>query len=125
MADIYDRFDAATAGYTASAIFKGGQYVGKVILVRKRAVTAYVQTFGFTMASGRATGGGYDRGTAAVEGAAACILEDMKARMAGDPNWAEAWPHAFDFVEALKPRDTGATWESRLRDAGFTVAGVL
>ena len=66
MKDIYDKFDAATRDMTAQALLMDGKAVGRIVIKFGAAATAYVQIWGAPMATGRATGYGYDKASAAV-----------------------------------------------------------
>lgn len=76
MTTIYEEHDAKFAGITAAVILHNGQRVGTVTMTHKAAVTAYVHFHGLQMVKGRATGGGYDRATAAAASAARRIKLD-------------------------------------------------
>jgi hypothetical protein len=117
MAQVYDRFDAATRNISAYAFLLDGKPAGRVVLKHGNAVTAFFQVWGAEMATGRAGGGGYDRGTAAVLGAVA----KLPTEVAHDPHASEALRRIRDAF--AKGRD-GSRWTSTIEDAGFVLANV-
>jgi len=118
MTDIYRKFDAATSRTTAVALIYAGKVAGRIVIKFGEAATAYVQIWGLEMQSGRATGGGYDKATAAVE-AAVAKLKPLKAGddlAAQNAKWALC--SAFDGAD-------GRGWEQRLETCGFTIARAI
>lgn len=117
MTDVYDRFDAATRSFRAWALLRDGKPVGRVVVKFGNAATAYVHLTGSQMATGRATGGGYDKESAAVRGAIAKL----------DPSIADEARGAL--IERLKVRNegagTGENWTTLVVDAGFQLAAVI
>ena len=108
MADIYEQHRAAFARTEAYVILVGSTLVARVAF-RFPAdgagrLYAYVHWIGSPMVRGFASGGGYDKRTAACASAA-------------DKSGA-SWSEAFREAMAL---DAGQHWDSALRDAGFTV----
>ena len=118
MTKIYDQFDKATSNTTAVALIYAGRVAGRIVIKFGAAATAYVQIWGVEMTNGRATGGGYDKATAAVEAAVA----KGKGLSAGDnisaANALWALRSAFDGAD-------GRGWEQRLETCGFTIARVI
>lgn len=85
---IYQEHDAKFSGITAAVILHNGKRVGTVTMTHKTAVTAYVHFHGLQMQKGRATGGGYDRATAAAASAA------RKIKLDGGTHWDRALENA-------------------------------
>lgn len=67
MADVYDKFNAATGNISAYAVMLDGDMIGKVVIKGK---TAYCHYLGTPMQFGMANGGGYDLQSAACSYAA-------------------------------------------------------
>lgn len=111
MSDIYDQHRAAFRSVSAYVILKDGELVARIAFKFPRdgagRLTAYVHWLGEEMVRGFASGGGYDKRTAACASAVAKMHSDDNA-----------------FLEALA-RDTGPTWEDQLRKAGFTVLSAV
>lgn len=117
---IYQQFDKATANFTAAALILNGKVAGRVVIKYGAAATAYVQVWGVEMASGRATGYGYDKATAAVDAAVA------KLRLVKAPEHdVEAQAALAALLSAFNTRDDGTRYTSRLEAAGFTLANVI
>ena len=108
---IYDQHDAAFPTVAAWVVLKGEEHVAKVALKypsgNSLRLTAYVHWLGETMVRGSATGGGYDKASAACAAAAAKLSPTI-----GTP--------FEDFIRAMR-LDGGASWDRALREAGFTV----
>ena len=75
---------------------------------------AYVHWLGVEMVRGHANGYGYDKKSAAVESAIAKLLKQYEGTT------QEVDLSRIAFIKSLKDIG-GATWDSALRDAGFTV----
>jgi len=118
MTKIYDQFDAATRSITAAALLLGGDNVGRIVIKFGAAATAYVQIWGTEMTSGRATGGGYDKASAAVLNAVAKLPIDV-----GHNDTAAAGLKALR--NAFANASSGTGWDRALRDGGFVVAAVI
>lgn len=118
MTDIYTRFDAATSRITAVALIYAGKVAGRVVIKFGEAATAYVQIWGLEMQSGRATGGGYDKATAAVEAAVAKLKPIRVEADLAVKNAKWALCSAFDGAD-------GRSWEQRLETCGFTIARAI
>lgn len=114
MTNIYKQFDQATQSVGAYAILKGNEYVGRVVFKYPRdgagRLYCYVQVWGAPMQRGFASGGGYDKRTAAFENAVAKFSSDTAGH-------SKAWR------EAARGPD-GVRWIARLERAGYTVACV-
>jgi arginase family enzyme len=115
---IYDDLDRATPGLTAFLILKDGENVGRAIIRRKTAVTAYLQIWGAQMQKGQARGGGYDMASAAIEAAAAKLEMPMDG-----PSHSALVPMVRKIIN--DPKADGQHWFQRLERAGFTVAAVI
>jgi hypothetical protein len=127
MADIYRQHESAFSRVSAYVITKDGERVANVAFKYPAdgagRLYAYVHWFGIEMVRGFAAGGGYDKPSAATYSAAkkpkirrmlsadALRVEGHLVNPTGD--------HAA-FWNALAI-DDGHNWDSRLRDAGFTV----
>ena len=119
MADVYQMHRTAFASVSAYVVLKGGERVATVALKHGNSVTAYVHWIGVEMAKDRAGGGGYDRASAAVGGAATRInMRDREDAHVDDDN--RPVTDRGEFVHALRVGD-GRDWTHRLTDAGFTV----
>jgi len=119
MTNIYTRFDRATSDITAIALLRNGKPVGRIVIKYGAAATAYVQIWGAPMATARATGGGYDKATAAVMSAV--------ERMTDRPNKRDTVATAaFDAIRAVASEwDGGTRYTSALVAAGFMLALVV
>lgn len=110
--NIYGQHDKAFANVSAFVITKGGDRVATIALKFPRdgagRLYAYVHWLGEEMVRGFATGGGYDKRSAACSAAAFRMPK-------GDSQGAR-----LDFVAALR-RDDGLDWSRQLERAGFTV----
>lgn len=123
MSDIYSQHEAAFAQVSAFVVLKDGERVATIAFKFPRdgagRLYAYVHWIGIEMTRGQASGGGYDKKSAAV----ASAVERMRAK---DGGWKAPVSRAdhigpvCDFLNALA-KDDGHYWDSRLRDAGFTV----
>jgi len=133
MTDIYKQHEAAFAQVSAYVILKDGERVATVAFKFPRTgagrLWAYVHWIGLEMVRGHAGGYGYDKRTAAVS---------VAARKMGDVRGPDSVPsdHYDLILERARLRkdaenynafretisaDRGPTWDSALRDAGFTV----
>jgi len=117
---IYDRHDKAFASVQAFVILDNGERVATVAIKFPRdgamRLHAYVHWLGLEMVNGWAGGGGYDKRTAAVCGAA-CKL----SRQPHPEHWKPDTSTRFHaFVQALLTRG-GEDWTRKLEDAGFQV----
>jgi len=126
MVDIYQQHEAAFAQVSAYVILKDGERVATVAFKFPRdgagRLWAYVHWIGNEMVRGHAGGYGYDKRTAAVVSAAnKYMVQEAKAAEAiGDHSSYLREPVKRAFWEAIV-KDGGHTWDSALRDAGFTV----
>lgn len=122
MADIYEQHRAAFAQVSAFVVLKDGARVATIAFKFPRdgagRLYAYVHWLGLEMVRGFASGYGYDKRTAAC----AAAMHPLRKHAAA-PGEYEILRHESAlaaFVEALAA-DRGPTWESALRDVGFTV----
>lgn len=121
MPDIYDQHKAAFARVSAYVVLKDGERVATIAFKFPAdgagRLYAYVHWLGVPMVRSFAGGYGYDKRTAACASAVekltyafATINDGLgRERMDCDAFW-----------EALH-KDKGPTWDSALREAGFTV----
>lgn len=115
MPDIYEQHRNAFRQVEAYVVLHNGERVATIAFKFPRdgagRLYAYVHWLGMPMVRGHASGGGYDKRTAACASAIQKIAKD--ADKPNPPMWAE-------FSAALWA-DTGPTWGDQLRRAGFTV----
>ncbi|QXV73542.1 hypothetical protein [Rhizobium phage RHph_X2_30] len=109
---IYDQFDKAFQNVSAYVVLdKQGECVAKIAFKFPRdgagRLYAYVHWLGTQMVRGQASGYGYDKRSAAVANAVRKADSVLKAQ-------------AAEFYDALE-NDGGEYWDTRLRNAGFTV----
>jgi hypothetical protein len=115
-ANIYDQHKAAFANVSAYVILDAtGDRVATIAFKYPKdgagRLYAYVHWFGLEMRRGYAGGGGYDKHSAACA--------DAMPRLpvgAGGGNG-----DAYETFCKVLSKDDGHHWDSRLRDAGFTV----
>lgn len=116
MSDIYKQHQAAFKSVSAYVVFKNGERVATIAFKFPKdgagRLYAYVHWIGTPMARGFANGYGYDKRTAAVASAAEKHCNNLTAMHPNDT--------ARAFWRALEA-DRGPTWDSALREAGFTV----
>ena len=117
MADIYDQHDKHFKAVSAYVILRNGERVATIAFKFPAdgagRLYAYVHWLGVPMVRGHAGGYGYDKRTAA------CARAVQRTVLAVQPT-DEDRDNAFRFVGALEA-DRGPTWETALREAGFTV----
>ena len=118
MADIYEQHSAAFARVEAYVVLDGDKLVARVAF-RFPAdgagrLYAYVHWIGSPMVRGSATGGGYDKRTAACASAAGKMPRTTPIVEMPDRDAYEA------FIAAMAA-DAGQHWDGALRGAGFTV----
>ncbi len=121
MSNIYDQHDKAFNRVSAYVIARNGERVA-TIAFRFPAdgagrLYAYVHWIGLEMVRGMAGGYGYDKRSAACANAMRKLLEIYSDNKEDDTPDTRA---RAEFIRALA-RDGGQTWDSMLRDAGFTV----
>lgn len=118
MTDIYKQHEAAFAAVSAYVILKDGERVATVAFKFPRdgagRLWAYVHWIGLEMVRGHANGYGYDKRTAAVSVAA----RKMDSALGG---LSDKGGHPLNLFVGAISADRGPTWDSALRDAGFTV----
>lgn len=114
--DIYDQHRAAFSNVSAFVILKNGERVATIAFKFPKdgasKLWAYVHWLGVPMVRGYAGGYGYDKMTAACASAARKIT-------ALPDDYGDHVGH-HDFIKALE-QDSGHTWDTTLRNAGFTV----
>lgn len=117
MSDIYTQHRASFAAVSAFVIAKDGERVATIAFKFPRdgagRLYAYVHWLGLKMERGQASGGGYDKRSAATAQAA------RKMRLVGPDDTLPSC-ELVAFHEAIS-HDGGNTWERALTDAGFTV----
>ena len=127
MADIYDQHQAAFSRVSAYVVLRGSERVATIAFKYPAdgagRLFAYVHWLGVEMVRGYAAGGGYDKHSAASYSAAK--KPKIRRRLAADALRVEGIavePEGDQaaFWAALSI-DDGHNWDSRLRDAGFTV----
>lgn len=115
MADIYELHRNAFRQVEAYVITKGDDRVASVAFKFPRdgagRLYCYLHIFGAQMVRAFATGGGYDKRTAAMHSAI--------ARVKVDPNDAATQRHVAAFRDAVT--DNGAYWDQDLRRVGYNV----
>lgn len=121
MSDIYERHQNAFRGIDAAVIVdkKTHELVGRIAFKTARSglrVTCFLHVLGVPMVSAFATGGGYDRHSAAANQAAYRVKID-KDRGLSDPDTRE---HVTRIKDTLK-HDGGRHWDQYLEDAGYTI----
>ena len=123
MADIYDQHKAAFAHVSAYAVFKDGELVARIAFKFPKdgagRLYAYVHWLGEPMVRGFATGGGYDKGSAACAAAVHKMDWKTSAKTIDDKEEARA-----AFIRAMA-KDDGATWNDHVRKAGFLVLSAV
>jgi hypothetical protein len=119
MSNVYDQHQQHTRRTGAYAILHNGVHVANITIAFPAdgagRLYAYAHWIGTQMTRGSANGYGYDKRTAAVASAARGYLATFDK--AGNPT------DECMFWEAISV-DRGQEWDSRLRDAGFTVCQV-
>lgn len=119
MTQVYERFDAATRNITAQALLFQGKPVGRIIIKHGASATAYVQIWGSSMATARATGYGYDKATQAVMDA---IGRLDASEPPSDSINALAWMRIRSCAQSWQG---GTRYATALEQAGFTVCNVI
>lgn len=116
MKSIYDRFDSATKGISAYAIFRGADYIGRIVIKSPKdgagRMTAFVHVWGFIMVSGMASGYGYNKTGAALASACGNARKEFNNDL----------PPLFT---ALSEVTYDGQWRSALESKGFTVHNVI
>lgn len=118
MSDIYDQHRAAFATVSAYVVLDSDCKLVATVAVRYPAkglrLWAYVRILGTPMTRGSASGGGYDKTSAAVSQAIA------KALMSNGRDDPEARRHVEAYRKARVVMD-GYDWDRALRDAGYQI----
>jgi hypothetical protein len=125
MTDIYAQFDRAFSRVQAGVILKDGAPAGRYAVRYPRdgmgRATFYLQAWGSPMVKGSASGCGYDKTTAAAHYAGHALVATIRRGNAADFDEKDAV--ALEIGAALAgDSDGGYGWETRLREAGYTVA---
>ena len=125
MTDIYEQHKAAFAQVEAYVICKDGKRVATIAFKFPRdgagRLYAYVHWIGLEMVRGFASGGGYDKRSAACSNAITEKIVRRDPAGTGTQSKAELQRTYLDFCQALMDGDNGASWDRCLRDAGFDV----
>ena len=123
MTDIYTQHDAAFRQVEAYVIVKDGERVATIAFKFPSdgagRLYAYVHWIGLPMVRGFASGGGYDKRSAACASAMRKLREVASEASHEDGERARAGGMVA-FEQAMS-RDGGRYWDRALRDAGFTV----
>jgi hypothetical protein len=122
MSDIYERHANTFRNIDAAVILdaKTHEFIGRIAFKTARSglrVTCFLHVLGTPMVSAFATGGGYDRHTAAASVAAYRIKPDKDTR-------EETRELVARVKEALKS-DGGYHWDQYLEKAGFVIYHAL
>lgn len=122
---IYDQHDKAFRRVSAFVIARNGERVATIAFNFPRdgagRLYCYLQWMGAEMVRGYASGGGYDKKSAAAASAAQKLGLKIGWYADGTPHHSdETWEAFAAFKNALID-DNGFDWSRRLTDAGFTV----
>ena len=112
---IYEQFDAATAKIHAYAIFKGADYIGRIIVKnnpRRRPCLCLRQEWGNVMVRGYAGGGGYDKIGAAIASAYDNAKKEFKDNL----------PPLFAALESVT---YNGEWRHNLESCGLPLHNVI
>jgi hypothetical protein len=123
--DIYAQFDRAFSQVQAGVILKDGAPVGRYAVKYPRdgmgRASFYLQAWGSPMVKGNASGCGYDKTTAAAHRAGHALVAMIRRGDSSGDDKKDAT--ALEIGAALAgDSDGGYGWETRLREAGYTVA---
>ncbi len=122
MPTIYEQHDAAFAHVSAHVVLKDGERVATIAFKYPRdgagRLYAYVHWLGTEMVRGHASGGGYDKHSAACASAASRMARDPHG--SGTKSKAQSQTECATFIDALATGN-GRHWDRRLADTGFTV----
>lgn len=123
MTKIYDQHRAAFDNVSAYVVMKGKERLATIAFKFPRdgagCLSVYVHWLGVEMVKGVAGGYGYDKRSAAMTDAARKMEFGDAVDQYGN-DWAKEKRMFNKFVKAIA-LDSGSTWESELRNAGFTV----
>jgi hypothetical protein len=123
MTDIYEQHDRAFARVEAFALVRNRHQAGKIAFKFPAdgagRLWAYVHLYGFPMVRGFASGGGYDKRTAACADAARKLI-GLAVGFDHDNGEYFKERHGPELIEALR-HDGGFSWETMLRREGFEV----
>lgn len=120
MSNIYDQYKAAFAQVEAYVILRDGERIASIAFKFPKdgagRLYAYVHWYGLEMVRGHASGGGYDKRSAACS-VAARKLPQLPRECTDRVTLGDAY--FIDFRRALIEGDNGAGFDRCLRDAGF------
>jgi hypothetical protein len=114
MSDIYDQHQAAFKHVSAYVVIKDGDCIANVAFKFAKSglrTTCYLHILGSQMVRAYASGGGYDKCTAAVHSAI--------SRIEAEPGDIRTIQRVGAFRDAVT--DNGSHWDQDLRRAGFSV----
>lgn len=118
---LYSAFDKFTGdNMTVCLVAKDGKIIGRIISKNRDACTAWVQVWGFPPAKGRATGGGYDKQTAAILKAMASLVEDDLLTTSEDKR-----DNLKKWVSLGEKATEGPNWRNVLEGAGYVVHNAI
>jgi len=119
MPDIYTQHAASFRNVAAYVIMRGSERVATIAFKFPAdgagRLYAYVHWIGEPMARGFASGGGYDKRSAACASAAQKMAKLYSATSRLEDH------AAYNMFRAALLKDDGIGWQDHLRDAGFTV----
>jgi hypothetical protein len=126
MADIYEQHRAAFASVSAYVILDKGERIATIAIKFPRdgvsRLYAYVHWTGERMVRGSATGGGYDKRSAACADAASKMPDLENGEYTdGTPYYTSKQMERFEAFRAALREDGGYEWNRNLEKAGFTV----
>ena len=121
MSSVYDQHRAAFARVDAAVVLHKGERVATIALRYPQdgagRLYAYVHWLGIEMVRGWASGGGYDKRTAACSAAA----RKLTSAAANTPGYVKLGVNAFENFRDALAKDDGWDWDRALTDAGFVV----
>lgn len=126
-ANIYDQHRAAFGNVSAYVVMHGAERVATVAFKFPRdgagRLYAYVHWAGQGMVRGFASGGGYDKQSAACASAMGRMPAALPTTTYADgtPHHGPAEQSLYLVFAAAMLADNGSTWRDHLRDAGFNV----
>lgn len=126
MATIYEQHDAAFNNVSAFVILKGSDRVATIAFKFPKdgagRLYAYVHWIGSQMVRGAASGGGYDKKTAACAAASRALPFPYQMSDALAPRYVRAdTTPVYDRFRYAIAQDGGHDWRQELEKAGFTV----
>jgi hypothetical protein len=125
----YAKFDTAFQNVSAYHLSLNGEAFGRVVLRHGNAITCYFHVWGLPMVDARATGWGYDKASAAVDGAieqfARLIAEEEKDASTTGAHVISEFGEIFRRIIQSAAQPEGRDWTFRLSQAGLTVQHVI